>query len=229
LLILGLTKTTLLDYPEKVAATVFTGGCNFRCPFCHNGQIVLNVVQQPAISENEVIEHLIKRKSVLEGVCITGGEPTIQADLPDFIEKIKKLGYLVKLDTNGSNPKMLKQLIDNKMIDYVAMDIKNTEEKYPLTTGIPDLNFDNIKNSYLYLMENHVPYEFRTTVIREYHTKEDLVKIGKMIKGAKNWFIQSYKFSENVIAKGLNSYSKEELQKMTGNIKDVPVMLRGLD
>lgn len=229
MLILGLTKTTLLDYPEKVAATVFTGGCNFRCPFCHNGQIVLNVVQQPAISENEVIDHLIKRKSVLEGVCITGGEPTIQADLPDFIEKIKKLGYLVKLDTNGSNPKMLKQLIDNKMIDYVAMDIKNTEEKYSITTGIPDLNFNNIKNSYLYLMENHVPYEFRTTVIREYHTKEDLVKIGKMIKGAKNWFIQSYKYSENVIAKGLNSYSKEELQKMTGNIKDVPVMLRGLD
>lgn len=229
MLILGLTKTTLLDYPGKVAATVFTGGCNFRCPFCHNGQLVLNVANEPQVSEDEVFEHLRKRKNILEGVCITGGEPTIQADLTEFIAKIKDMGYAIKLDTNGTNPSKMKELIDNKLIDYVAMDVKNSKEKYYRTSKCSELMLEKVEESISLLLSGCIEYEFRTTVVKPLHSKEDLEEIACRLAGASAWYIQSYKESDNIIGEGMSAYSKAELQKMIEGIKNVPCSIRGID
>ena len=169
MLILGLTKTTLLDYPEHVAATLFTGGCNFRCPYCHNRDIVLQSSTLPPLAEDEIFSFLRKRQHVLSGVCITGGEPTLHQDLPAFIERIRALGYLVKLDTNGSNPQMLCSLIQDRLINYCAMDIKNAPEKYAVTAGCQ--NLAAVKESVqLLLRQQTVPYEFRTTLVAELHS-----------------------------------------------------------
>jgi pyruvate formate lyase activating enzyme len=143
----GFNKTTLLDYPRHLAATVFLGGCNMRCPFCHNSSLVLHPESVPVIPEEDILSYLLKRKNILEGVCITGGEPTLSSKLPDFIEKIRSLGLKVKLDTNGSRPDVLKKLVNDDLINYVAMDIKNSKEKYSLTTGIDNYNTDNITES----------------------------------------------------------------------------------
>lgn len=229
MLLLGLTKTTLLDYPGKVAATVFTGGCNFRCPFCHNGQLVTAAFDQDVITEEEVFEHLKKRRNVLQGVCITGGEPTIQADLPEFISKIKELGYDVKLDTNGSHPNMLKELIESKMIDYVAVDVKNSREKYAETACCTQSNLDNIEKSMEILRTHDIPYEYRTTVVRQLHNRDDLHQIAQWIKGAPVWYIQSYKDSDNVIKQGFSAYNREELEMMISDIDDLNVILRGIE
>lgn len=229
MLILGLTKTTLLDYPGKVAATVFTGGCNFRCPFCHNGQLVLNPSREPRISVEEVLEHLDKRRNVLEGVCITGGEPTIQEDLTDFVTAIKQRGYAVKLDTNGTNPKVLEELIKSQMLDYVAMDVKNSEVEYTNTAGCQESYIAKVDASIRLLIKNMVPYEFRTTVVKPLHTKQNLEGIAEWIDGASNWYIQSFKPSEHVIADGMSAYSKEELVQLLGNIHNVDWTLRGID
>ena len=172
MLIKGLNKTTLLDYPGRVAATIFTGGCNFRCPFCHNGDLVLKPSIQDAYSEEEVLSFLQKRKNVLKGVCITGGEPTLQADLPVFMEKVKKIGYDIKLDTNGYQPQVLAELIGDGLVDYVAMDIKNSKEKYPETAGLNDLQIEKIEESVELLAGATIPYEFRTTVVDELHDEE---------------------------------------------------------
>lgn len=228
MLILGLTKTTLLDYPGKVAATIFTGGCNFRCPFCHNGSLVLNPSNETRISEDEVIEHLIKRQNLLEGVCISGGEPTMQGELPIFLSKVKELGYLVKLDTNGMHPEIIKKLAEDKLIDYVAMDVKNTYEKYGLTTGLENIDVSKIRKTIDYLMHGTLPYEFRTTVVKEYHSLVDIHNIANMISGAGTWYLQGFKDSEGVIKKGLSSYTKEELLNMTEGIKDLEIVIRGL-
>ena len=147
MLIVGQNKTTLLDYPGRVAATIFTGGCNFRCPFCHNGDLVLKPSSLDTFSEEEVLSFLIKRKNVLKGVCITGGEPALQEDLPDFIKRIKDIGYAVKLDTNGYMPKILQNLIDDKLLDYVAMDVKNCRAKYGQTVGIENFDIQRIEES----------------------------------------------------------------------------------
>lgn len=229
MLILGLTKTTLLDYPGKVAATVFTGGCNFRCPFCHNGHLVLNVANEQKIYTEEVMEHLTKRRNVLEGVCITGGEPTIQSDLPEFIGMIKDLGYDIKLDTNGSNPKMLRELISDGLISYVAMDIKNSKEKYAFTTGCTETDLTRIEESIQILKEGTIPYEFRTTVVRQLHEPEDIVKISNWIGDETGWYIQSYKDSDYVIQSGFSAYSKEELESMLSRIKNINCSLRGVE
>lgn len=229
MLILGLTKTTLLDYPQKVAATIFTGGCNFRCPFCHNGQLVLNAATEESISEAEVFEHLTKRRNVLEGVCITGGEPTIQADLPDFIKKIKELGYCVKLDTNGGNPGMLKRLVQEGLVDYVAMDIKNSKEKYKDTAIISENLLEKVKESVDYLLKGEVAYEFRTTVVRQLHTEKDLLAIAEWIKGCSHWYIQSYKDNENVINRDFSAYSKDELCEMLSKAEGIEFSLRGIE
>lgn len=230
--ILGLTKTTLLDYPELVAATIFLGGCNFRCPFCHNRDIVFQDGKLGKISEEEVLAFLVKRKKVLSGVCISGGEPTLNSELIDFIRKIKKIGYLVKLDTNGSSPKTLKYLIEEGLIDYCAMDIKNCEEKYAHTCGVWEERFDisNIKESVSILMsQERIGYEFRTTVVRELHTLEDIRRIAVWIKGASRYYIQSYENSENVICSGYSGYNEEELSKIVQACKEfVPnTQLRG--
>ena len=208
--ICGLNKTTLLDYPRCVAATIFVGGCNFRCPFCHNGDLVLQSAQITGYSEEEVLTFLKKRKNVLEGVCITGGEPTLYGELPEFIREIKTLGYKVKLDTNGSNPEMLCELVKNRLIDYVAMDIKAPADSYHKVCGVT-VDMNKIKRSVDFLKEGKVPYEFRTTIVGELHTKEDILKIGEWILGAENYYLQSYKESDQNICVGFSAMENEEL------------------
>lgn len=211
MLILGLTKTTLLDYPEHVAATLFTGGCNFRCPYCHNRDIVLQSNTLPPLAEDEIFSFLRKRQHVLSGVCITGGEPTLHQDLPAFIERIRALGYLVKLDTNGSNPQMLCSLIQDRLIDYCAMDIKNAPEKYAVTAGYQ--NLAAVKESVqLLLRQQTIPYEFRTTLVAELHSEADLDTIARWIAGAKAYYLQSYVDSEGVLCPGFHALSAETLQ-----------------
>ena len=188
MLLVGLNKTTLLDYPGRVAATIFTGGCNFRCPFCHNGDLVLRPSAQNTYSEEEVLSFLRKRKNVLKGVCISGGEPTLQEDLPDFIRKIKKIGYDVKLDTNGYRPEVLEHFLQDGLVDYVAMDIKNCKEKYGLTVGADEFALRNIEESVNILLRADIPYEFRTTVVKELHGFEDIVKISEWIAGCQRYF-----------------------------------------
>ncbi|MGN1117523.1 MAG: anaerobic ribonucleoside-triphosphate reductase activating protein, partial [Acutalibacteraceae bacterium] len=163
--IYGLQKMTLLDFPGKVACTLFTGGCNFRCPFCHNARLVTELDKDEVYSEEEIFEYLRKRVGILDGVCITGGEPLMNADIADFITKVRELGYAVKLDTNGSYPETLKNLIDRGLVDYIAMDIKNTPEKYAQTIGVKKFDFTPIKKSIEIIMQSGVPYEFRTTVV----------------------------------------------------------------
>ena len=202
----GLNKTTLLDYPEHVAATIFCGGCNFRCPFCHNSDLVLNPMSQPLLEEQEVLAFLKKRRAVLSGICITGGEPTLQADLADFIRKVKALGYLVKLDTNGYRPDVIKELVKEKLVDYIAMDIKAGETNYGKATGITDLDTEKIKESIDFIMHCGVKYEFRTTVVKGIHVPEDFKEISTLIKGCRAYFLQSYKDNENVLVQGYESF-----------------------
>lgn len=194
LLIGGLQKLTLIDFPCKLSCTVFTVGCNFRCPFCYASELVLpeKIKNQPKILEKEFFSFLKERKGLLEGVVICGGEPTIHKDLPNFIKKIKKLGYLVKLDTNGSNPKMLKSLIDKKLIDYVAMDIKAPKERYKIVAG-KAINIKDIERSVIILKENKINFEFRTTVIPSLLKKEDIIKIARWIQDSPKYFLQNFR------------------------------------
>lgn len=195
----GLNKTTLLDYPEHVAATLFTGGCNFRCPFCHNGDLVLGYQQIPVISMEEVWSFLQKRQGLLEGVCITGGEPTLQPDLIDFIREIKELGYLVKLDTNGYQPRVLKKLLEQSLLDYVAMDIKAAKGNYPKAIGwVKQETFqtERLQESIDMLMQGQIPYEFRTTVVKGIHTMEEFREIGSWLQGARAYYLQGYQENE---------------------------------
>ena len=194
---------TMLDYPGKLACTIFTYGCNFRCPFCHNASLVIDEAE--LIPESEIFSYLSKRKGMLDGVCITGGEPLLQKDIFEFMKKIKDMGFLVKLDTNGSRPEILKALVGKRLVDYVAMDIKNSREKYPLTTGIEGLDISKICKSVEILLMGRVEYEFRTTVVKELHTKEDILKIGEWIRGAEKYFLQSFVDSGNLIQKDLSA------------------------
>ena len=204
MLINGLQKLSLLDYPEKLAATVFTGGCNLRCPFCHNASLVTRFSECERISEDEVFSFLEKRKGLLDGVCITGGEPLLQEDLADFIIKVRELGFLVKLDTNGTSPEKLDSLIRRSLVDYVAMDIKNSFDKYPVTVGIPDYNPAPAFESAKLLLRGSVPYEFRTTLVRGLHTEEDIEKIGRSLAGAKDYFLQNFEDSGDLVGFGRN-------------------------
>ena len=169
----GLQKLSLLDFPEKTACTVFLGGCNFRCPFCQNGSLVLPGAGEPQIDEEEFFAFLKKRAGILDGVCITGGEPTLHKDLPVFAEKIRALGFAVKLDTNGSRPDVLRTMVEAGLVDYAAMDIKNARAKYASTCGLDKLDIGKIEQSAAFLMEGRIPYEFRTTVVRELHGFSD--------------------------------------------------------
>lgn len=208
----GLNKLTLLDYPGKVAATIFLGSCNFRCPFCHNKDLVLDPSGQPVLEEEEVLKFLKKRQGILEGVCITGGEPTLYAGLEGLIRSIKDLGYAIKLDTNGYRPSVLKDLVQKGLLDMVAMDIKSDKAGYADAAGIPKMNLSNIEESVSFLMEGHVPYEFRTTVVKELHKKETFEQIGQWIKGCEAYYLQCYKDSEYVISPGFHANTKEELE-----------------
>lgn len=214
--ILGLQKLTLLDYPGYIASTIFTGGCNFKCPFCQNASLVN--YEEEDLGEDNILEFLKERKPYLDGVCITGGEPTIQKDLKNFIKKVKNLGYLVKLDTNGTNPLLVKELIEEKLIDYVAMDIKNSKEKYNQTIGLT-YDIKAIEETVNLLLNGTIDYEFRTTVVKDFHDDDDFVKIPKWIKGAKKYALQQFVDSENVIQEGLSSYPKEKLYEFK-NILD---------
>lgn len=214
MIIYGLQKLSLLDYPGKTACTVFTGGCNFRCPYCHNASLVVGLNEVEPVDYDEFFAFLNKRKNILDGVCVTGGEPLLQPDIEDFIREIKKLGYSVKLDTNGSLPDKLKHLVDENLIDYVAMDIKNSPEKYSLTAGVSELDFSKINSSVEFLVSNAVDYEFRTTVVKELHLKEDFVSIGEWIKGAKRYFIQSFIDSGDILGGTFSAYGKSELEEI---------------
>jgi len=227
----GLNKTTLLDYPEHVAATVFTGGCNFRCPFCHNGDLVLHPGSYPVISGEEVFAFLKKRKGVLSGVCITGGEPTLQPDLYHFIKGIKELGYLVKLDTNGYRPDVLETLLADGLLDYVAMDIKHSREKYVLATGVSEIDIALIEKSVELLKWSNIDYEFRTTVVRQLHEREDFVAIGRWLAGAKAYYLQAYRDNENVIRREFTAYEREEMEDFVKLLAPFVerVALRGMD
>lgn len=228
--IYGFQKTTLLDYPEHVAATVFTGGCNFRCPFCQNAGLVTmrgaarepaagfeETSGMPAVSEEEFFAHLKKRRGILDGVCITGGEPTLQPDLEDFIRKIRELGYRVKLDSNGYRPEVLKHLLGQGLLDYVAMDVKASRENYAKAAGLADSGFvpERIEESIRLLRESGIPYEFRTTAVKGLHTVEEFEEIGRWLAGSRAYFIQSYSGDGDILdGAGLGSFAVEELRAM---------------
>ncbi|HAN09887.1 MAG TPA: anaerobic ribonucleoside-triphosphate reductase activating protein [Clostridiales bacterium] len=211
MIIKGFLKTSLIDYPNKIATTIFVGGCNFKCPFCHNGDLVLSSNKLKTYTEDEIFEHIKKRKNILEGICITGGEPTMYDDLPAFIEKIKKYGLQVKLDTNGTNPDMIKELLDKSYLDYIAMDIKNSKNKYSLSTGVKMNDITNIDTSIKLLINSGIDYEFRTTVVRELHDEDDFHKMGEWITGAKRYYLQQYVESDKQIKYGFSAYTKEKL------------------
>ena len=231
----GLQKLTLLDYPGRVACTIFTDGCNFRCPFCHNSDLVLHsTVRQgiaPVLSHDALFSFLEKRQGILDGVCITGGEPLLQPDLEEMIREIRELGYLVKLDTNGSFPEKLAHLLEQGLIDYVAMDIKNCPERYRETAGLPDhYDLTPIRDSVQLLMGGDVPYEFRTTIVREYHRPQDVVSMAQWIAGARQYYLQGFVESENVIKPGLHGLDAVEMDALLPLILPyVPsVQVRGL-
>ncbi len=226
----GFNKTTLLDFPGHLASTVFTGGCNMRCPYCQNADLVLNPMSQPLISEEVVFDHIKKRKGIIEGVCITGGEPTLQADLEAFIKRLKELGVMVKLDSNGYRPEVLKRLMENGLLDYVAMDIKSSLDDYHTVAGVK-LDTSLIKESIDLLKNGPIDYEFRTTVVKELHSKETFEKIGELLSGAKQYFLQGYIDSERVIDRRFSSYTKEELEGFVTILKKTikNVSIRGVD
>lgn len=215
--IAGLQKMTLLDYPGKVACTVFLQGCNYRCPFCHNSGL-LEAKGTDQIPQEELFAFLQKRVGLLEGVCITGGEPTLQKDLPELLRGIKALGYGVKLDTNGSNPQALKSIVSQGLVDYVAMDIKNSPERYAETTGVSRLDLAKIEESMVFLIQGELSYEFRTTVVQQFHRAEDILAIGNWFqrlcpeKKPEKYFLQPYTDRDSVLTGGLCAPEKAQLQ-----------------
>jgi pyruvate formate lyase activating enzyme len=216
----GLQKTTLVDYPGKVACTLFVDKCNFRCPFCQNATLVLEK-EKNAITEQEILEFLKMRRKVLQGVCITGGEPTLHSELKEFLPKVKALGYKIKLDTNGSMPAFVRELIDAKLIDYIAMDIKAPLEKYEIAAGVK-VNKEAIKETIALLLEEKVDYEFRTTVVPTIVELEDMHRIGELIKGAKAYYLQQFVNNVPLLNpefEKISPYPKETLQEMADVIK----------
>ncbi len=222
-------KLTLLDYPGKVACLIFTQGCNFRCPFCHNKDL-LGPQNDNNISVEEVLTYLRKRKGLLDGVVISGGEPLLQEDIEDFIKEIKDMGYLVKLDTNGSSPSRLKKLIDNNLVDYIAMDIKNDFINYDKTAGVNSINIANIKRSIEIIESSSIDYEFRTTVVKQLHDLGQIHKICDYIKPNSKYYIQNYRDCNEVLEKGLLGFSIEELKDLQKNLNVVypNVTVRGI-
>lgn len=213
--IAGLQKLTLLDFPGTVACTVFTGGCNLRCPFCHNASLVLPERQAQDESVQSLMTFLKKRQGVLEGVAITGGEPLLNADMPELLESIRALGYKIKLDTNGTNPKLLRQIVADGLVDRVAMDIKSSPEKYAETVGIPGLDLTPIEQSREFLLSGAVEYEFRTTVVKGIHTLQDIEGAARWISGAKEYYLQQFKDSGDIIdIDGLSAFDEKEMYAM---------------
>ena len=208
----GIQKLTLLDFPSLVACIIFTKGCNFRCPFCHNASLVCG--ESDFLSEEDALEFLLRRKGILEGVVVTGGEPLLHSDIPDFLKRIKELEYKIKLDTNGTNPEMLQRLIEDHLVDYVAMDIKNSPGEYASATGNVPLDMDAIERSKELLLSGVVNYEFRTTVVKGIHTEKSMKELFEWIRGAEKYFLQQYKITDDIIApSGLSEFSPEEMSE----------------
>lgn len=222
--IFGQIKSSFIDYPENICTVIFLGGCNFKCGYCHNPDIVR--AKSTRIEEEDFFKFLEKRKKFLDGVCISGGEPTLYDGLGDFIQKIKALGYKVKLDTNGTNPKLLKELMRHKWIDYVAMDLKAPLERYSEITGT-NVNVDEIQESMIAIMTSDINYEFRTTIAKEILSKEDIHDIIKLIPDAKRYCIQNFKKIHEIIdnERTFTSYKPDELNEMKeafkGQVKEI--------
>ena len=210
----GFQRLTLLDYPGKVACTLFTSGCNLRCPFCHNASLVTHIDNTNIYKEEEILSYLKKRQGILEGVCISGGEPLLHAEIEDFISKVKELGYSVKLDTNGFFPDKLISLVNKRLVDYVAVDFKNCYEKYALTAGVENLDITPFKKTVEFLLSGAVDFEFRTTVVDGLHQTQDIVNIAKTISGAPRYFLQSFVDSGDLIGSGFCAISPENMKKM---------------
>ncbi len=227
----GYQKLTLLDYPGRIACTVFTGGCNLRCPFCHNGSLVRPAdVAAGGVDREEFFAFLRKRQGTLDGVCVSGGEPLLQKDLEPFLREIRALGYAVKLDTNGSFPDRLKSLVGQGLVDYVAMDIKNTLAKYGETVGIPGYDTAPIEESVAFLMSGAVAYEFRTTVVKEFHTVGDFALIGAWLQGAEHYYLQHFVDSGDLLQPGLHGLDKADMEAAAAAVRPfIPtVAIRGI-
>ena len=210
----GFQKMTLLDFPGRVAATLFLGGCNLRCPFCHNASLVLDGKDREEYSEDEILTYLEKRRGLLDGVCVTGGEPLLRPSLPDFLRKVRALGYAIKLDTNGTMPDRLRELLKEGLLDYVAMDVKNALSRYGETVGILPFDVTPIEKSIDLLLSGTVDYEFRTTVVKELHTVEDIAALAERIRGARRYFLQGFVDSGDLLSENLSAVSKETMEKM---------------
>lgn len=230
MVISGMQKLTLLDYPEKTACLLFTQGCNFRCPFCHNKDLLKLDIPNERVSEEEVFSYLKKRQGILDGVCITGGEPLLQKDIESFIRKIKEMGFLVKLDTNGSCPATLQKLINDNLVDYIAMDVKDDFESYNKTSGVELINLENIKRSIKIIEESNVEHEFRTTVVKELHNYQHLENICEYIGKNEKYYIQNYRDCDTVLSRGLTGFSESELLDIEKRLKVTypNVMIRGI-
>ena len=219
----GMQRMTLLDYPGKVACTVFMSGCGFKCPFCHNKELVFVPENYEYYDPGEVMAFLRKRKGILDGVCISGGEPLLQEDLREFIREIRRMGYQVKLDTNGNHPEKLRKLLASGLVDYVAMDIKNCPERYAETVGLNQDAFQigNIENSMEVLRQSGVPYEYRTTVVREFHTEKDLLSMARWIGEAPALYLQQFQDAEGTIQPGLHAWSKQEMEDVLVKVREI--------
>ena len=209
--ILGLQKLSLVDFPGKVAATVFTGGCDLRCPFCHNAPLVLPGRGTSALDAGGVLDFLASRRGLLDGVVLSGGEPLLQPDAADFLAEVKAMGFSVKLDTNGCHPAALADILDQGLADYVAMDVKNSPARYAETVGVPNFDLSPVEESVRLLRQSHVDYEFRTTLVRELHTEADLDAIATWLEGAPRYFLQNFVDSGNLIGRGYHGFSAAEL------------------
>ena len=225
--ICGLQKLSMVDYPGKLAATVFTGGCNLRCPFCHNALLVTRLSESPRLDTEEVLRFLKSRKGLLDAVVLSGGEPLLQPGAADFLAAVKDMGYLVKLDTNGCYPKALGNILNRNLVDYVAMDIKNSKEKYAATVGIPGFDIAGVEESIRIIRQSGIDYEFRTTAVRQLHTAEDFAAIGRWLHGCKNYYIQNFVDSGNLIGSNMSGFSKEELEvfaeSLTGDFEFISI------
>ncbi len=206
----GMEKLSLVDYDDKISCVLFKPGCNFACPFCHNSPLVIDAKENIEIPFETILNYLTKRKGSIDAVVISGGEPTLDPELKNEIIAIKKLGFLIKLDTNGTNPKLIKELIDDRLIDYVAMDIKNSPKKYPLTAGVKTIDFSKIEKSIRLLMTSNIDYEFRTTLVNEFHDEESINEMGKLLLGAKRMYLQLFKDRGTNIASNLHEATKEK-------------------
>ena len=210
--ILGLQKLSLVDFPGKVAATVFTGGCNLRCPFCHNASLVLPGRGTSALDAGGVLDFLASRRGLLDGMVLSGGEPLLQPDAADFLAEVKAMGFAVKLDTNGCHPDALADILDRRLADYVAMDIKNSLEKYPWTVGVPGFDTAPVERSARLLMEGPADYEFRTTLVRPFHEVGDMETIGRWLRGARRYYLQAFVDSGDLVGGGCAPFTPEEME-----------------